>query len=450
MIDPVLTLPAAQYIDRQAAIIDELSPDGIVAHIERLVDVQDRWRGAASLNLNPAEGLISRRARALLDSDLATRLTEGIPGDKIYPHGPLNEHVDAIEATVIALARRLFGAAHVEWRPVSNSMANMATFAALLEPGDRILAQDEDGGGNFSYHRIGVAGVLRLDPIPLPIASACFEIDLDAAERLIDEHRPKLIVIGGGKVLFPYPVRALRALADRVGAILVYDAAHLGLHISAGDFQRPLEEGAHVVTLSTHKVMGGPVGGLILTNDAEIARRVVRICFPGLLQTRDLNKYAALAVSLSETLAFGGALSRAMVANAQALGRALTARGFDVIGVDRGVSRTHQLFLSFGDADEAGRFERACHGANIFLSDCALPGDMALGRRCGARVATHEVTRLGMTPDDMEQVADLIAQASRGDDGTALRDAVAALRARFAAIGYSFDVQSAPVAGRAQ
>lgn len=439
----VLSPAASHYIDGQAAAIDALSPDEIVGRIEAMVDMQERWRGS-SLNLNPAEGLISRRARALLDSDLATRLTEGIPGDKLYPHGRLNDHVDAIEATVIALARRLFGATHVEWRPVSNSMANMATFAALLEPGDRILAQDEDGGGNFSYHRSGVAGVLRLDPIPLPIVSDCFEIDLDAAERLVAMHRPKLIVIGGGKVLFPYPVEALRVLADRVGAILVYDAAHLGLHISAGDFQRPLAEGAHVVTLSTHKVMGGPVGGLILTNDADIARRVVRTCFPGLLQTRDLNKYAALAVSLSETLAHGAALSRAMVVNAQALGRTLIAHGFDVIGADRGISRTHQLFLRFNDGDEAGRFEHACHAANIFLSDCALPGDMALGRRSGARFATHEVTRLGMTPAEMEEVGSLIATAARDGDTMALRIAVAALRTRFPAIGYSFDAQSGP------
>jgi glycine hydroxymethyltransferase len=433
---------ARQFVDTVRNLVEHRAPRAIVERIADLVREQERWRRGACLNMNPAEGLISLGARALLDSDLATRLTEGLPGDKSYPHGPQNEATDEIEATIITLAQRLFGARYVEWRPVSNTMANAAVFFALLEPGDPILVQDEEGGGNFSYHARGPAGLARTKIDLLPRQDPMFEIALDGLEQTVRKSAPKMIVIGGGKVLFPYPVRRLREIADTVGAILLYDAAHLGLHIGAGRFQRPLEEGAHVVTLSTHKVMGGPVGGLVLTNDAAIAERIVKMTFPGLMQTRDLNKYAALAVTLAEIAAFGRELANQMVLNARALAAALAGEGFEVLAADRGYTETHQLFLSLGEAAPA--FESRCHDANILITDCALGGDLALGRRSGARIATHEVTRLGMRAGEMSQIAALIAGAhGEREPVEKLRARVQALVARFPTIQYSFDATEA-------
>lgn len=432
--------PAADaFLDGHARRLAAVAPRDVAARIEALVARHDAWRGHESLNLNPAEGLLSRRCRALLSSDMATRLTEGVPGDKIYPHGPLNIHVDEIEATVIAQAQRLFDARYVEWRPVSNSMANGAVFAALLNHGDVILAQDEDGGGNYSYQNGGPAGVFGASVFPIAVRGEAFEIDVDALKIQAERRRPKMIVIGGSKVLFPYPVAQIRAVADSVGALLVYDAAHLGLHICGGDFQRPLDEGAHIVTLSTHKVMGGPVGGLILTKELEIARALSRMMFPGLLQTRDINKYAALAVALAESLAFGPELSPAMVANARRLGARLHERGFELIGAERGFTETHQLFVRLGGSDQAARFESRCHAANIFVADCALTGDMARGVRSGARIATHEITRLGMAGAEMDLIADLIGRAFDGDDAEALKADVGALAGRFSRVRFSFD-----------
>lgn len=435
----LFSAPATAFLEGHARRLAAVTPRETAERIEALVARHDAWRGHESLNLNPAEGLLSRRCRALLASDMATRLTEGVPGDKIYPHGPLNLHVDEIEATVIAQAQRLFGVRYVEWRPVSNSMANGAVFAALLKHGDVILAQDEDGGGNYSYQSGGPAGVFGATVLPIAVRGAAFEIDAAALKAQAEKHRPKMIVIGGSKVLFPYPVAEMRAIADAVGALLVYDAAHLGLHISGGGFQRPLEEGAHVVTLSTHKVMGGPVGGLILTNEIEVARALSRMMFPGLLQTRDINKYAALAVALAESIAFGPDLSPAMVANARRLGTRLHARGFELIGAGRGFTNTHQLFVRLKGSEEAARFESRCHAANIFVADCALAGDMARGVRSGARIATHEITRLGMGPAEMDLIADLIARAFDGADAEVLKREVGDLAARFSKVRYSFD-----------
>lgn len=424
------------FLDAEAHRLQALAPNAAADNIDRIVSSHQAWRDRV-LNLNPAEGLISARSRKLLDSDLATRLTEGLPGAKVYPHGSQNDYVDELEAILINQARRLFGARYVEWRATSTSMANACVFFGLLERGDTIMAQSEESGGNYSYHEAGPAGLAGLNVVDIPWQGEAFEIDLDALRTRAREVRPSLIVVGGSNVLFPYPVRELRTICDEVGAWLLYDAAHLGLHIGAGTFQRPLEEGAHIVTLSTHKVMGGPVGGLLLTDNSEIARHVADVIFPGFLQTRDQNKYAACALSLTESVAFGGELSRQMIVNARALGRALAEEGFQVVAGARGGTQTHQLFLELGK--DAQRLERHCHGAGILLSDTALVDQGAAGMRNGARLATHEVTRLGMKEWEMQAIARLISRAYRGENTDELADEVSALRRDFLTVRYSFD-----------
>jgi glycine/serine hydroxymethyltransferase len=150
----VLPDSVATLLARTERIVRAQTPAAIVDRVETLVRDHDAWR-MKCLNMNPAEGLMSRRCRRLLDSDMATRLTEGLPGQKSYPHGRQNEAIDEIEAMVISLARIQFGCRYVEWRPVSTSMANAAVFFALLQPGDCVLSQDEDAGGNYSYQPVG-------------------------------------------------------------------------------------------------------------------------------------------------------------------------------------------------------------------------------------------------------------------------------------------------------
>jgi glycine hydroxymethyltransferase len=365
--------------------------------------------------MNPAESVLSRRCQAILASDMSTRLSEGLPGAKTYPHGTQNRYIDEIEGIVIALLRRQFGAAHVEWRPTSTSMANAAVFFSLLSSGDPILAQSENGGGNYSYHRNGPAGLRDLAIHDIPPADDYFDIDLGELERAALQLRPKLIVIGGSNVLFPYPVREIRAIADRIGALVLYDAAHLGLLIAKGDFQRPLEEGAHIVTASTHKVMFGPVGGLVLTDDDAIAAKVLQRTFPAFLQTRDQNKYSALACSLAEMEKHGALLAREMVRNAKSLAKALAAEGLDILAAERDFTETHQIFVRLGD-DKARAFELGCQRANILLTDTKLVGDRGAGKRSGLRLATHELTRLGLRANDMAEVARFIRRAGEGQE----------------------------------
>jgi len=335
-----LSPASRQYLERIEGQVAAAEAPEVAARITALVEQSERLRRGQCLNLNAAESAITYPARRLLDSDLATRVSEGPPGDRIFPIGHQNDAVDELEAIIIAQARKLFRAEFVEWRATSTTMTNLIALFALTKPGDTLLVQSMEGGANMSYHDGAIPTLHGLGVREMPIAGDAFEVDVDAVRRVARQLRPAMLVVGGSYVLFPYPVRALRDIADEVGACLLYDAAHTSLLIAAGLYQDPLAEGAHLMTMSTHKIMGGPVGGLIVTNDATIATKLWRIPFPPLMQTRDQNKYAATAYALTEMAAFGDQLAEQMVRNARALGRALTGAGCTLIASDRDFTMT--------------------------------------------------------------------------------------------------------------
>ena len=406
-----LSSKARDYLAAVAQTVKSESPAQTAARMTRLTREHDAWRAGQCLNMNAAEGLMSRGARRLLASDLATRVTEGIPGDKVFPHRLQNRFIDEIEGTLIALAQQMFGARFVEWRPVTTSMANAAIFVSLTKPGDTVLVQPEAAGGNYSYNTTGFPPLVGLHVAPLPYTGQCFELDIVAAAEVIHEQRPRMIVVGGSNVLFPYPLRELRELADEVGALLVYDAAHVGLLIAAGRFQSPLEEGAHLVTLSTHKMMAGAVGGMIVTNDAAMYAAISRTVFPHMLQTRDQNKYAATAYAFAEHRAFGSGYVGQILANVRALGEALFMAGFEVFGRERGYSMTHQLFVRH-PLTPAPEFEERCQRADILAARTLRTAGVLGGSPGGViRLSVQEITRQGMTESDMTRVAGLIHDA---------------------------------------
>jgi glycine hydroxymethyltransferase len=191
--------------------------------------------------------------------------------------------------------------------------------------------------------------------------------------------------------------------------------------------------------LSTQKVMSGPVGGMILTNDDALAEKMLGYTFPVLLQTRDLNKYAAQAYAMAEMVAFGAAYVDQMVRNAKALARALEAQGFTVIGSGRGYTETHQVVLNLAAVGAAG-FEAACQAANILVHQGRIMGDGARGFRTGARLTVQEMTRQGMREAEMERVAALIRRAAldREPPDRLAREVVELLRP-FDRLAFSFD-----------
>lgn len=434
-----MTARSLEFLEAIAAATDPMDPAVIAARIGALADQHARWR-RSTLNLLASENSISRRALALLSSPIATRLTEGFPGDKEFPPPRHNAEIDEIEATLIALVRRLIPARFIEWRTTSNTMANAVALAAVTSPGDRILVQALHGGGNMSYHPGALPDLLRLSVVTLP-PGPVVDLDLEAARATARSLRPAAIVVGGSYMLFPLPVAELRSIADEVGAALIYDAAHVGLLIAAGIFQNPLAEGADILTMGTHKIMGGPIGGLVFTNREDLAERIVNRTYPLVLQTRDQNKYAAAAHSMAELVAFGAGYAQQMVSNARALAAALEAEGFTVVGRDRGYTMTHQVLV---DARAVGGslMEDRCQAVNILVHKARLVSDGPESpHRSAIRITTQEVTRQGMKETEMIRIARLMADAV-GDRRSPeeLSAEVAGMGSAFPDVQYSFDV----------
>jgi glycine hydroxymethyltransferase len=436
-----VTVPAApgasDVVDRAVEQLNSRAPASIAHDLRRLVDDQQAWRDSR-VTLLAGEGLMSRSARRPLDSDLASRLSEGLPGDK-DPALPavLHPPIERIEAVLVAAVRSLFGSAFVEWRPPSNTMANAAALRATTRRGDLIAVQAMSAGANISYQTDALAGLLGLRTTPLP-GTPDFGIDIEPARELIRHERPRAVVIGGSKVLFPYPVRQLRAVADEVGATLIYDAAHVGPLIAAGIFDSPLSDGAHVMTTGTHKLMGGPPGGLVLTDDPLLATRIADATYPALLQTRDLNKLASAATAMLELVSFNSVYAPAVVANARTLADALARRGHRIVAAERGGTRTHQFIVQRGR--DAPDVVARCAANGILISCTAAYGeDPARGERHALRISVAQATRKGMGADDMRHLAELIDAAAAGEDVTV---GVRALAHRFVPVQYSFDEEN--------
>jgi glycine hydroxymethyltransferase len=405
-----------------------------LAELDRLVAWNQRIHDAECLNLNPAANVMSPRAEAYLSRGLGSRPSLGYPGDK-YEMGL--EAIEQIEVLTAELAAEVFGARHVEIRVGSGALANLYAFMATTRPGDTIIAPPSEIGGHVTHHAAGAAGLLGLRVHPAAVDADRFTVDLDRLRHDARRLRPALITIGGSLNLAPHPVRELRAIADEVGAKLLYDAAHLSGPIAGRAWQQPLAEGAHLLTMSTYKSLGGPAGGLILTNDAGLAERLDAIAFPGLTANFDVGRCAALAVTLLDWQMHGQAYAAMMVATARRLAEALSAAGLPVFSTARGFTASHQLAIPAAAWGGGQAMAKRLRRANLLASGIGLPIAPVEGDMNGLRLGTNEIVRRGLTTDDMAELAALIARALLGDEPPeAVAPATTAFRRRFGGIHF--------------
>ena len=379
-------------------------------------------------NLNPAANVMNPRAEAALSSGLGSRPSLGYPGDK-YETGL--EAIEEIEVIAAELAARVFGARYAEIRVGSGALANLYGFMALAEAGDRIIAPPAAIGGHVTHHQDGCAGLYGLITLPAPVGSDRYTVDLDGLRDLARARRPRVITIGGSLNLYPHPVADIRAIADEVGAKVLFDAAHQCGIIAGGVWANPLEQGAHLMTMSTYKSLGGPAGGLIVTNDAMIAERLDAIAFPGMTANFDAAKSAALAITLLDWVEHGAAYAKAMVDLAQALAQELEAHDLAVFRTAKGATSSHQFAIeaaAFGGGQAAARTLRR---AGFLASGIGLPVAPVAGDMNGLRIGTPELSRRGVTPEHAPKLADLIAEALRADDPADIAHRTAAFRAQF-------------------
>lgn len=414
----------------------------IAAGVAALLTSTAGERRANTLSLLASDNTSSAMSRSLLGSDLSTRVAEGLPGARFFPPGPINAGVDELEATLAHLAKRLFRAGFAEVRPLTTSMANESVLVALTRPGDAIMVHAMSSGGNMSYQAFGIAGRLGLVVHDLP-ADDWFGIDTERAVAAIERTRPRLIIVGGGKSLFPVDLTPLAEAAHRVGALVQLDAAHVGPLIAFGEHPDPFAQGADLITTGTHKMMGGPVGGLVLTEQPGLHAELSAVVHPSLLQTRDPARFAAAAVSLAEMVEFGAGYAAQCVANARRLAAGLGERGIGVFGAERRFTQTHQLFPHLPSTDQTGAAAERARRSGLLVHRSGLPGQTPQSAT-GMRLSVQEATRRGMVEAEMDRIADLLLGAFGAAAITAVRDGVRELLAEFAGVAYSFDDETSP------
>ena len=432
---PWLPDHSGAYVQSLAVATAEASGSDVLAELDRLVEQNRQIHDRDCVNLNPATNIMNPRAEAMLSAGLGSRPSLGYPGDK-YEMGL--EAIEQIEVIAAELAAEVFDARYAEIRVPSGAIANLYSFMANCEPGDTIIAPPASIGGHVTHHVGGSAGMYRLNTISAPVDADRFTVDVGALRTLAHEHHPRMITIGASMNLYPHPVATLREIADEVGAVLLFDAAHLCGLIAGGAWPNPLEQGAHLMTMSTYKSLGGPPGGLIVTNEPEIAQRLDAIAYPGLTANFDAGKAAALAVTMLDWKAVGKEYATTMVETAAELAAGLLERGLPVFqGVD-GASRSHQFALEAHQWGGGQRAAKQLRQSNLLACGIGLPMEAVDGDVNGLRIGTPELVRLGMKPSDMDELASLIADGLAPDADLAdVATLVTRWRSRFSGVHFT-------------
>jgi len=385
-----------------------------------LVKKHEQWRGKQCLNLIPSENIMSPTARKLLSSELTHRYTAR---DKFYMG---TRFTDAIEQHGEKLARELFRAESADLRPLSGHIADMIVLANHTKPGDKLMCISPENGGYPGMWKEGLTGLLRLKPYSLPFSKEDWNIKTEEAAETIQRVKPKIIILGGSLILFPYKVNQLAKIARENGAFIGFDGSHvLGL-IAGKQFQDPLAEGANALFGSTHKSFFGPQGGIILA-DKEHGERLKQKIYPAFVDNAHWNRIAALTYTLAEMKKFGKAYAKQVVRNAQALARALNDYGFPVICKHLGFTSSHQLILEYGDPKKARAVAEKLQDANI-ITDCVI------------RIGTCETTRRGMKEKEMLTIAELLKRTVIDEEqARSVKKDVARLSAQFQKTEYCFE-----------
>lgn len=427
---PWLPDPVTRLIEQHAARFNSMSYDALDAELHKLIDAHEQHVDRECINLYAGTNMPNPRASALLASSLGSRPNLGYPGDK-YNKGM--QHAEQIEIMLSELLKRLFNAQFVEYRVPSGSLANLFAYMATTKPGDDFLVFSEAAAGHATHHAGGAAGLYGLRIHEAAFDFERMDLDLSRFAEQARVIRPRLIIVAGSMCLFPYSLRAVREIADSIGATVMYDAAHMGGLIAGGAFQQPLAEGAHLMTGSTYKSFGGPASGMILTNEAALAEKLERIAFPGLTANFDLSRSAAMCLATLDLLAHGPAYAQAMIANAQALAEALSAAGVAVFRVPaKGFTASQHVALEAWHYGGGNAASNLLERANVLMSGIGLPGPAVPGDYNGIRLGTQEITRWGLAPEHMPELAEFIARVLvRGEAPEQVRPNVIAFRQRF-------------------
>ncbi|TFU17233.1 serine hydroxymethyltransferase [Thermus tengchongensis] len=385
----------------------------------QLIALEEK-RQREGLELIASENFVSAQVREAVGSVLTNKYAEGYPGARYYGGC---EIIDQVESLAIERAKALFGAAWANVQPHSGSQANMAVYMALMEPGDTLMGMDLAAGGHLTHgSKVNFSGKLY-KVVSYGVRPDTELIDLDEVRRLAREHRPKVIVAGSSAYPRFWDFQAFREIAEEVGAYLVVDMAHFAGLVAAGLHPNPLPH-AHVVTSTTHKTLRGPRGGLILSNDLELGKKIDKLIFPGIQGGPLEHVIAGKAVAFFEALQPEfKEYSRLVVANARRLAEELANRGYRIV---TGGTDNHLFLVDLRPKGLTGKeAEERLDAVGITVNKNAIPFDPKPPRvTSGIRIGTPAITTRGFTPEEMPLVAELIDRALMEGPSEALREEV--------------------------
>ena len=402
-----------------------------------------------SIPLIASENIPSPAVREAVMSDFGNRYAEGWPGERVYAGCT---HIDEVEIQCMELAKRLFNAEFADVRAVSGVVANLAIYSSYSNPGDVMMASSIPAGGHISHGKkehSGTAGLVHgLDIEFFAFDPEEMTLDVDKTKAKVEDLKsqdrlPKIAMFGGSVFLFPHPVKELADFLKGHDMHINYDAAHVAGLIAGGKFQDPLREGTDTMTMSTHKTLFGPQGGLVLGFDRH-EESIKKAMFPGLTSSHHIHHMAGKAVAFAEALEFGKDYAAQTINNAKALAAELNNIGFKVLGEKRGYTESHQTVVNVLDYGDGGTIEADLEKANIIVNRQLIPGDLKANRHYmhpgGIRLGTSEITRLGMKESEMKEIAAMIKDVviDKKEPGE-MTGKIAEFRKEFQKTQYCFD-----------
>ena len=382
----------------------EADPE-IAAAIDR-----EQERQQFQIELIASENIVSRAVLEAQGSVLTNKYAEGYPGRRYYGGC---EFVDVAETLAIERAKRLFGCGFANVQPHSGAQANQAVFVALLEPGATILGMALAAGGHLTHGARPNLSGKWFDAIPYGVRADDCRIDFDEVESLTRQHRPKLIIAGGSAYSRIIDFARFRAIADDVGAHLMVDMAHFAGLVAGGAYPSPLPH-AHVVTTTTHKTLRGPRGGLILTDNAEIGKRINSAVFPALQGGPLMHVIAAKAVALHEALQPDfKSYAKSVIENAKVLAETLVDAGLEIVS---GGTDSHLMLVDLRPLGLTGRdAEISLERAGITCNKNGIPFDPQKPTvTSGIRLGSPAATTRGFGPEEFRIVGSYIVEVLRG------------------------------------
>ncbi len=391
------------------------------------------------IELIASENIVSRAVMQAQGSVLTNKYAEGYPGRRYYGGC---QHVDVAEQIAIDRACQLFNCRFANVQPHSGAQANQAVFLALLKPGDTFMGQDLASGGHLTHGAKPNQSGKWFNAVQYGVTRQTNIIDYDHVEEQALAHKPKLILAGGSAIPRRIDFRRFRDIADKVGAILHVDMAHFAGLVAGGQHPNPLDF-AHVVTTTTHKTLRGPRGGMVLTNDEEIAKKINSAVFPGLQGGPLMHVIAAKAVAFGEALRPEfRAYAAQVIANAQALGEELVKGGLALV---TGGTDTHLVLVDLRPKGVTGAAtEKALGRAHITCNKNGVPFDPEKPTvTSGVRLGSPAGTTRGFGEAEFREIGRLIVEvvdglAANGEDANA--EAEASVRARVIALCAKFPI----------